>query len=98
MTSGRSLIADPRPPRASGLAAEAPGPGRLGAHHFAYLRAAAEGVDLVAAARRYLAIEHGAEAITAHRRVLDRVAALARRRGDSRWRLLGLTIVDPSCR
>jgi len=51
-------------------------------------------VDLAAAARRYLAIEHGAEAISAHRRVIDRVAALARRRGDSRWRLLGLTIVD----
>jgi Phage integrase protein len=96
MTSGKSLIADPRPPRTSGSTAEAQGPGRLGAHHFAYLRAAAEGVDLASAARRYLAIEHGAQAVTAHRQVLDRVAALARRRGDSRWRLLGLTIVDPS--
>jgi len=67
---------------------------RLGVHHFAYLRAVAEGVSVVEAARRYLAIEHGAEAVSAHRLVVDRARALARRRGDPRWRLIGLEIQD----
>jgi integrase len=67
---------------------------RLGAHHFAYLRAIAEGVGSVEAARRYLAIEHGAEAAGVHRLVVDRVRALARRRGDPRWRLIGLELQD----
>lgn len=44
------------------------------------------------AARRYLAIGHGSEAITAHRLVVDRVRAVARRRGDARWRLVGLEL------
>jgi integrase len=67
---------------------------RLGIHHFAYLRSIAQGLPLVEAARRYLAIDHGAEAVTAHRLVVDRVRAVARRRGDGRWRLVGIEIRD----
>jgi len=65
---------------------------RLGPHHFAHLRATAEGIDLVHSARRYLGIEHGLEATTAHRQAVDQVRALARRRGDSAWRLIGVLI------
>ena len=36
---------------------------RLGPHHFAHLRATAEGIDLVQSARRYLGIEHGLQAV-----------------------------------
>ncbi|RYF04284.1 MAG: hypothetical protein EOO77_29870, partial [Oxalobacteraceae bacterium] len=67
---------------------------RLGRHHFAHLRAVAEGLSLSDAAHRYLAIEHGAEAVTAHRLVVEQVRALARRRGDARWRLIGIEIRD----
>lgn len=65
---------------------------RLGPHHFAHLRATAEGIDLVQSARRYLGIEHGLEATTAHRQAVDQVRALARRRGDAAWRLIGVLI------
>lgn len=67
-------------------------PPRSGIHHLVRLRAAALGVPVNEAARCYLGIEHGHEAITAHRAALDRVRAVARRRGDSRWRLLGATL------
>lgn len=65
---------------------------RLGPHHFAHLRATAEGINLVHSARRYLGIEHGLAATTAHRQTVDRVRALARRRGDAAWRLVGVLI------
>ena len=65
---------------------------RLGLHHFAYLRAIAMGLDRVESARRYLAIDHAAAAVTAHRLVVERLRALTRRRGDRRWRLIGLSI------
>lgn len=65
---------------------------RVGLHEFAHMRAVAQGVPLAEAARRYLGIVHGAEALNAHRRVVDRISAIARRRRDPRWRLLGLTI------
>ena len=65
---------------------------RLGPHHFAYLRAIAEGLDRTDCARRYLGIEHGHEAVTAHRLVVDQVRAAARRRGETSARLIGLTI------
>ena len=68
---------------------------RLGPHHFAHLRAYAEGLDLSDCARRYLGIEHGHEAITAHQEAVDAVRAVARRRGESAWRLIGLTIRTP---
>ena len=69
---------------------------RLGPHHFAYLRAVAEGLNLGECARRYLGIEHGHEAKTAHHEAVDAVRAVARRRGESAWRLIGLTIRAPS--
>ena len=68
---------------------------RLGPHHFAYLRAVAEGLDVGDCARRYLGIEHGHEAKTAHPEAVDAVRAVARRRGESAWRLVGFTIRVP---
>ena len=65
---------------------------RFGPPQFAYLRAVAEGVPRVDAAKRYLAIHHAAEAITAHRLVVDAAQGIARRSGDSRWRLIGMEI------
>ena len=65
---------------------------RLGRHHFAYLRSIAYGLDRVDSARRYLAIDHAASAVTAHRLVIERLRALARRRGDRRWRLIGVVV------
>ncbi len=68
---------------------------RIGRHHFVYLRAVAEGVPADDAAKRYLGVEHAAAAGQAHRLVVERVRALARRRSDRRWRLIGLEIHDP---
>lgn len=65
---------------------------RLGPHHFAYLRAVAEGLAPAECARRYLGIEHGHQAISAHRETVDAVRAVARRSGDSAWRLIGLSL------
>ena len=76
-------------------AADARSNARLGAHHLAYLRAIAEGVPQRQAAARYLGHdEHdGAVALRrAHNAIVDRVRALARRQGDARWRLIGLSI------
>jgi integrase len=68
---------------------------RVGSPHFAHLRAVAQGVPVLRAARRYLAIEEGEEARAVHLRVVDQVRAIARRRGDSRWRLIGVEIASP---
>lgn len=65
---------------------------RLGPHHFAHLRAIAEGLDLQDCAKRYLGIEHGHEAKTAHQQTVDAVRALARRRHEPAWRLIGIRI------
>jgi integrase len=65
---------------------------RLGPHHFAHLRAVAQGIPVVESARRYLGVEHAAAAAGAHRLAVEHVRAIARRRGDSRWRLLGLDL------
>lgn len=73
-------------------AARAP---RLGRHHFAHLRGVAEGLPLLACAQRYLGIEHGHQAASAHRRVVEHLRALSRRRGDRAWRLIGLNIRLP---
>ena len=67
-------------------------PERLGLHHLAHLRAVAEGLSVAESARRFLAIDHGNEALAAHRKAVEQVAATARRRGDSRWRLIGIEI------
>ena len=65
---------------------------RLGRHHFAHLRAFSEGLDVQASAKRYLGIEHGHEAKSAHAQTVDAVRMAARRRGESAWRLIGLRI------
>lgn len=65
---------------------------RLGRHHFSHLRAIAEGLDLIESAKRYLGVEHGHEAKTAHQQVVDAVRAVARRHNESAWRLIGLAI------
>lgn len=64
---------------------------RLGLHHFAYLRAVSEGLPIVEAAKRYLGVEHGLQAKVAHLQTRDAVRAVARRRGLSAWRLIGLS-------
>jgi len=74
------------------MASLCPAPEHLGVHHFAYLRSVAEGIPIADAARKYLGISHGAEAITAHRLTVDHARAIARRHGDSRWRLVGIEI------
>lgn len=68
------------------------GNNRLAAHHFAFLRALAEGLPAPEAARRYLRIEGLAEASAARKTLIDRVQALARRQRDKRWRLVGIEI------
>lgn len=67
---------------------------RLGPHHFAHLRCFAElGLDgLIDSARRYLGINHGHEAKTAHQQTVDAVRAVARRKNEKAWRLIGLPI------
>ncbi len=63
---------------------------RLGLHHFAHLRAVAEGLPMADAAKRYLGVEHGHQAKVAHLEARDAVRAVARRRGLSAWRLIGI--------
>ena len=65
---------------------------RLGPHHFAYLRAIAEGLDAADCATRYLGVEHGHERRKAHTQIVDAVRAIARRSGERAWRLVGMTI------
>ena len=65
---------------------------RLGPHHFAYLRAVAEGLDLTDSARRYLGTQHGHKARATHQEAVDAVRAVARHKGDLAWRLVGLRI------
>lgn len=65
---------------------------KLGRHHFSHLRAIAEGLDVVDSAKRYLGVEHGHKAKTAHQQTVDAVRAVARRHNESAWRLIGLAI------
>ncbi|RYE72411.1 MAG: hypothetical protein EOO81_03445 [Oxalobacteraceae bacterium] len=62
-----------------------------GLHHFVYLRAVAEGLDVAESAVRYLGTEHGHEARSAHQQTVDAVRAIARRRSEP-WRLVSLSI------
>lgn len=64
----------------------------LGTHHFAHLRAIAEGVPVSTSAFQYLGIHHGNQAVTAHRETVEAVRALALRHGEKAWRLVGLAI------
>jgi uncharacterized protein (DUF1778 family) len=66
-----------------------------GQHQLAYLRAMAEGVPQREAAVRYLGLDPSEGAVSlrrAHQAIVDRARAAARRAGDHRWRLIGLTI------
>ena len=65
---------------------------RLGPHHFAYLRAIAEGLEANTSAQRYLGVCHGHERRSAHNQLIDTVRAIARRAGERAWRLIGMTI------
>jgi site-specific recombinase XerD len=69
---------------------------RLGAHHFAHVRALAEGLDIVSSAQRYLGIEHGNQAKAASRQTVEALRAIANRRHEPAWRLIGLTLQVPS--
>ena len=69
---------------------------RLGVQHFAHLRAVAEGLDVTECARRYLGIHHGLQAMAAHMEVVKAVQAVARRRQEKAWRLLGLAVPVPA--
>jgi site-specific recombinase XerD len=71
-------------------------PFRLGAHHFAHVRALAEGLDVVSSAQRYLGIEHGNQAQSASRQTVAALRAIAHRRNEPAWRLIGLTLQVPS--
>lgn len=65
---------------------------RLGMHHFAHLRATAEGLDVVLSAKRYLGVDNGHEARAAHLQTVEVIRAIARRRGESAWRLIGVAV------
>ena len=65
---------------------------RLGRHHFSHLRAIAEGLDRIDSAKRYLGVEHGHQAHSAHQQTVDAIRAVARRHNESAWRLIGLVI------
>jgi integrase len=64
---------------------------RIGLHHFAHLRAVAEGLDVAECAARYLGTQHGHEARSAHHQTVDAVRSIARRHGEP-WRLVGLSL------
>lgn len=69
---------------------------RIGRHHFAHLRALAEGVEVKKSAFLYLGIEHGLQARPASQQTIDAVRAIARRSNERSARLIGLTIkTDP---
>ena len=65
---------------------------KLGRHHFSHLRAIAEGLDVVDSAKRYLGVEHGHQAKTAHQQTVDAIRSVARRHNETAWRLIGLVI------
>lgn len=65
---------------------------KIGLHHFAHLRALAEGIDPIKSALLYLGVEHGNQARAASIQTIDAVRAIARRRGDRSWRLIGMAI------
>lgn len=67
---------------------------QLNRQHYAYLRAIAEGVPQLDAAVRYLGVEHGNANLAAHRRVVEAARNIARRVGDTRWRLIGVDLPE----
>lgn len=87
LTNEQPKASKPRPPTTSVQYVR-----RLGNHHFAHLRAVAEGLNLQDSAKRYLGIEHGHQARTAHLQTVQSIRAIARRAGEGAWRLIGLSI------
>lgn len=69
---------------------------RLSAAHFAYMRAVVEGVPREDAAWRYLGLDHGHQARRMHEDAVATLRAIARRAGDSRWRIVGVEISTPA--
>lgn len=69
---------------------------RIGRHHFAHLRAIAEGVDVHKSADAYLGIFHGHQAKNAHEDTVAAVRAVARRHKEPAWRLIGLLVQIPA--
>jgi integrase len=65
---------------------------RLSPAHFAYLRAVTEGIARDDAARRYLGLDHGHQLRRLHDQAIAYLRAVARRAGDSRWRLVGVDV------
>lgn len=63
---------------------------RMGRPHFAHLRAVVQGVPVEDAAERYLAADSRPAARAGHTEVVQLLRAIVRRRGDPRWRLVGL--------
>lgn len=68
---------------------------RISRHVFAHLRAIAEGIDVQTSATKYLGIEHGHEARLAHKQAASAARAVARRKNEPAWQLIGLTIKMP---
>jgi hypothetical protein len=64
----------------------------LDKRHFACLRAMVEGVPPAAALQRYLDVQEVRHVRARHQQLIDQVAALAKRRGDPRWRLIRLDL------
>jgi integrase len=81
--------------RASALKRSVPAPGQLRPQDFAYLRAVAEGLRVSDATARYLGVQHETAARGAHQDIVDKARALARRRHNPRWRLIGVEIRTP---
>ena len=69
---------------------------RLGPHHFAHLRAVAEGLDVHACAERYLGADTKPGAATAHAELVAQLRGVAKRKADPRWRLIGLRLPAPA--
>lgn len=68
---------------------------KLSPAHFAYLRSIVEGLGREDSARRYLGMDHGHQAKRLHDQAVAHLRAVARRAGDSRWRLVGMETGAP---
>lgn len=65
---------------------------RIGPHHLAYLRAVADGLEVLACARTYLGIEDAREAQVAHNELSAQLRLAAKHAGERHHRLIGIRI------
>lgn len=65
---------------------------RIGPHHLAYLRAVADGLEVLACARTYLGIEDPREAQIAHNELSAQLRLAAKHAGERHHRLIGIRI------